>query len=464
MVIRLIMAALLCVLLILLVRELTPPASAEAAQAANMAGERWYALSLNERHLGYLRTNNYRDSEGNWVFESEQRFAMNPYDPAMTSSRRTFAADPPHALLAAEHLQTRRGQRQGVRIDRTADGYRALRLPEDGTAASRHLWHFELADYLGFELWLADEAPGAGSARSVMTLDFDRLEPVRRTFEVVERRPGRYVIENGAPFSATRIDLDAHFIPVTMRVAGLFHLDRVTRAEALAPRSTLQAASYHIPTDRRLPDHTRINRLRLSIEGHDDPGVLFPEATRSDQGWILTLGPDAISNPPSGNEYRGETLHIPSTHPDIRALARQAVAGATDEAAQARALNRFVHGYLRYRPGKAPESMLTLLEDRVGDCTEFADLLTTLARSIGLPARTVFGLAYADGQEPAFAYHAWNEILVSGEWRPFDPTWGQERVDATHIPLPNDETAAMMLLTGAVNVQFSVLEIGFFPD
>jgi hypothetical protein len=123
-----------------------------------------------------------------------------------------------------------------------------------------------------------------------------------------------------------------------------------------------------------------------------------------------------------------------------------------------------VHEFLSYRPGKPPQSILTLLDDRVGDCTEYAVLLTTLARSIGLPARTVFGLAYADGQEPAFAYHAWNEIHVAGEWLAFDPTWGQDRVDATHIPLPNDETAAMMLLTGAVDLKFKVTDVGFFPD
>jgi transglutaminase-like putative cysteine protease len=157
-------------------------------------------------------------------------------------------------------------------------------------------------------------------------------------------------------------------------------------------------------------------------------------------------------------------MHIPSAHPDIRALARTAIGNVSDEPAQARALNRFVHKYLTYRPGKPPQSILTLLDDRVGDCTEFADLLTTLARSIGLPARTVFGLAYADGQEPAFAYHAWNEILADGKWLPFDPTWGQDRVDATHIPLPNDETAALMLLTGAVSLRFRVLEVGFFSD
>jgi len=370
----------------------------------------------------------------------------------------------PYPLIRAEHLQTRRGQVEGVRIGIIDAGYEATRMPEDGVAATRHSWQYDLTDYLGFELWLAKERPGPGSSRSVMTLDFDRLEPVRRTFEVVERDSGRYTIENGAPFSATRIELDTKFAPVAMRIAGLFDLRLASKAKALAPRSTLQAASYHIPTDRQLPDHTRINQLKLAIEGHEAPRILFPEAVESEEGWILILNNNTPTPSSAAREYSAETLHIPSDHPNIRSLAQEVTGDMDDDAARARALNRFVHGFLTYRPGRPPQSVLSLLEDRIGDCTEFADLLTTLARSIGLPARTVFGLAYADGQDPAFAYHAWNEVHVDGEWRAFDPTWGQSRVDATHIPLPHDETAAMMLLTGAVDLRFRVLDFGFFPD
>ena len=53
---------------------------------------------------------------------------------------------------------------------------------------------------------------------------------------------------------------------------------------------------------------------------------------------------------------------------------------------------------------------------------------------------------------------------VGDGWLALDPTWGQDRLDATHIPLPSDETAAMMLLTGAVNLQFRILEVDFFED
>ena len=273
---RILVATLACVLVAGLALWLEEPATALTRQAEALAGERWYALTLEDRHLGYLRTRNYRDGDGNWVFESEQRFAMNPHDTAATISRRTFAGAEPHILISAEHLQTRRDQVDGVRIAKDETGYLASRLPEDGSAPSRLGWRYGLADYLEFELWLAATRPEAGRSRSVMALNFDRLEPVRRTFAVVERAADGYSIEHGAPYSATRIRLDDRLAPTAMTIAGLFKLALVPQEQALAPRSTLQAASYHIPLDRRLPDHTEISELTLGVLGHESPGALFP--------------------------------------------------------------------------------------------------------------------------------------------------------------------------------------------
>lgn len=461
---RIISATLVCALLAGLALWLAEPASELTRQARALGGERWYALSLDGRHLGYLHTDNYRDRDGNWVFESEQRFAMNREDSVATISRRTFASAPPHALISAEQLQSRGDRLEGVRIDADGSGYLARRLPEDGAAPSRLVWQYGLADYLDFELWLATTRPQVGQARSVRTLNFDRLAPVRRTFAVVDLVADGYAIENRAPYSATRIQLDERFAPTAMTIAGLFDLHLVPKAEALAPRSTLQAASYHIPTDRRLPNHTAISELQLAILGHDAPQQLFPEAEREADQWTLTLRHNPLANGRPRAEHTEETVHLPAGHPEIRALARDVVAGISDDQARAQALNRFVHEFVTYQPGGESQSVLAVLSSRRGDCTEFADLLTSLARSLDLPARTVFGLAYEDGQEPAFAYHAWNEIFVDGQWRPFDPTWGLERLDATHIPLPDDESAALMLLTGSVSLTFKVLDVSYFAD
>jgi transglutaminase-like putative cysteine protease len=60
---------------------------------------------------------------------------------------------------------------------------------------------------------------------------------------------------------------------------------------------------------------------------------------------------------------------------------------------------------------------------------------------------------YAGGGVPAFAGHAWNEVVLDGAWMPVDPSWNQMRVDATHIRYPvvaSEEMAARSLLPRAV--------------
>jgi hypothetical protein len=461
---RIVIAGLACALLVALVAWLDRPASPAATAARSLLGDRWYSLRLDEKHLGYWHTSNRRDGDGNWVFESEQRFAMNPYDPVSTASLRVFEAHPPHRLLVAEHRQTRRDHVDGLRIELTDGEYRSTRLPEGAPASAPLGWSYTLAEYLEFELWLDTEQPHPGQSRTVTTLDFDRSTLVNRSFDIVDVNELGYAIENAAPLSATHIQLDQRYVPVAIDVAGLFSLRLTSRAEALAPRSILQLASYYIPTDRRLIDHTHISRLVLDVRGDESPASLFSNIEQLGDQWRLTL----TANPTTGGSVSqgdlAETLHIPSGHPAIGRLATRAVDDLDDDLARARALNRFVHDYLSYRPGTPPRGVLGLLEERSGDCTEFADLLTTLARRVGLPARTVFGLAYSDGDTPAFTYHAWNELFVNGAWRAFDPTWGQDRVDATHIPLPDNEEAALKLLTGSVDLAFSIAEVEHFAD
>jgi len=461
---RILIASLVCASLAAAAWIAHLPASAASAIAHSLAGERWYSLSLAGRHLGYWHTHTRRDERGNWIFESEQRFALNPLDPVSTSARRTFARHPPHPLIAAEHLQTRRSYINGVRIEQRPGGYRAVRLPEADTLPSDLNWQYTLTDYLEFELWLDRDQPQIGTSRTVATLDFERTALINRSFDIVDRDHAGYVIENAAPLSATRIRLDKHYAPLAVEIAGLFSLGLATREEALAPRSMLQSASYYIPTDRRLTDHTRISRLVLAVEGHDAPAGLFDAIRQEDGRWQLTLTSNPTTSDAVDATFLSETLQIPSRHPDVGTLAASVVAGLDGDLAKARSLTRFVHGFLSYQPGAQPQSVLGLLEDPRGDCTEFADLLTTLARNVGLPARTIFGLAYSDTGQPAFAYHAWNEMFVDGVWTAMDPTWGQERVDATHIPLPLNEAAALQLLTGTADIAFSVLEVEHFRD
>ncbi len=430
--------------------------------AAALRGERWYRLLLDERHVGYLHTRISRDALGDWRFDSDLRFVLTRGNPVRIEERLDFAGIRPFVLRQASQRHSRAGLTDGTHIRRHDDGasYSAERV-----TAGRQEAHeptplelsFHLGDYLGFETWLRRDHRPSGATVTSSALDFVRQRVVTRQFRVLERNAIGYRLENPAPLDPTIIQLDARLRPVSMTLSGLFELEQTTRARALAPRTALQAASYFVPVDRRLPNHTRIESLTLAVDGRHG-AVLWPERLR--QG-LLTQDAASITSP----ELRGDELVETADHPvndrRIRALASRAVAGIDDPRARVDALTAFVHGYLRYED-EASRHVLTLLEQPAGDCSEFADLLTTLARSLDIPARTVFGLAYADGPPPAFRYHAWNELRVDGEWLAVDPTWNQLRLDATHIALPDNPAVALEHLTGGLDLAFSVRDVTYF--
>jgi len=96
----------------------------------------------------------------------------------------------------------------------------------------------------------------------------------------------------------------------------------------------------------------------------------------------------------------------------------------------------------------APQTLATL----EADCLEFSQLYVAMARSLGLPARIVSGLAYSG---TAFGGHAWVEVYV-GDWIEVDPTWGTDFVDATHI---RNSASGTLLTYASLNlVEFEVLE------
>lgn len=96
----------------------------------------------------------------------------------------------------------------------------------------------------------------------------------------------------------------------------------------------------------------------------------------------------------------------------------------------------------------APQTLATL----EADCLEFSQLYVAMARSLGLPARLVDGLAYGGA---AFGGHAWVEVYV-GEWIEVDPTWGTDFVDATHIR--NSSNGALLTYASLNLIDVEVLD------
>ena len=179
---------------------------------------------------------------------------------------------------------------------------------------------------------------------------------------------------------------------------------------------------------------------RATLEVKTDPEWSLPSE-------VGVAGPDP--------KYLEDSAEVQSRHPMIRALARE-LTGEQHNAWQiAKDINRWVHLNLE-KELVDTVTALDALHERRGECQSHTFLFTALARAANIPTRIVNGLVYSAEYE-GFLYHAWPEVYV-GEWRALDPTFGQDRVDATHIKLTEGTSECLFRLmefVGKVEIDWS---------
>jgi len=119
-----------------------------------------------------------------------------------------------------------------------------------------------------------------------------------------------------------------------------------------------------------------------------------------------------------------ETAYEAISDPRLQKAAADAVDGATTTRAKVAQLNAFVHQHIEEQTldrGSAPA--VVTLEQRKGDCTEHAVLLSALLRTQGIPTRLVDGVVVSGGR---LGYHQWVEVQIDDEGMvPADPTFGE---------------------------------------
>lgn len=89
----------------------------------------------------------------------------------------------------------------------------------------------------------------------------------------------------------------------------------------------------------------------------------------------------------------------------------------------------YVMGALEYDDEKAASVSVGYLPDirgalegGKGICSDYASLFAAILRANGVPVKYVVGNAGGE-------YHAWTEVLEDGEWKVYDPTFGDSGYD-----------------------------------
>lgn len=92
-----------------------------------------------------------------------------------------------------------------------------------------------------------------------------------------------------------------------------------------------------------------------------------------------------------------------------------------------------VHDLLKYQPGATTVRTTAeeALEGGAGVCQDYAQIMISVCRGLGIMAKYVAGVYDAEG-----ATHAWCEIYQGGCWHPLDPT-NNKVVDDTYIKISN---------------------------
>ena len=421
-----------------------------------LLGETWYRIEMDSQHVGFMHNNAYRDAQGRWHFATTTHFRLDQENSTTINKHLVFAARQQNPLHTAQYQHKRNGQTANTVVSQTPTGYKATLNRQAHESTVDLDWQFGLNDYVGLEAWLATQHPKARAEKLAPSADFEKLRITQRGYRVVELNQQGYLIENNAPLAANRIQLDHQFRPAKLFMAGTFNFVATDEADAIALGQLRGKTDYLFPLDQRLTDHTQLETLQIKLKSQVEVGL--PSK--------LTLQAGALSQPGAAEKYVGEELRYPLTLPVIQSLVQSQLRKSDQPSMSnlAYGLVDLAHQQLLYTENRPAGSVSSALQSGRGECTDFADLYTTLARAAKLPARTVYGLVYKDSTKPGFVFHAWNEVYFDDSWHSVDPTWNQTTVDATHLPLTDAQAGAIMLAQSNSGVRFELIRTRYFDS
>ncbi len=295
----------------------------------------------------------------------------------------------------------------------------ASKDPVDGLQGQIATAIFSIAKAFHSQNFYATAARGSVEGKSSVAMD----------------REGRYSVADFA--SLTK---GANITLATVEPSGAPITDQ-NRLSSLVLRVRAKAASSieNVKDDIKTADQTVEQKSAQEL-------ILTVAARRTGTEKAITL---PVKEPEFAADLKA-TAEFPANDENVKKQASEIAGDDRDAWSVARKLADWTHQNLEWKKVNNADPALTLAT-READCSEFSALFVAMARSLGLPARIVSGLAYGGD---SFGGHAWVEVWV-GRWIELDPTWGTHFVDATHIR----NTSGALVTSAALNlIEFEVLE------
>lgn len=209
---------------------------------------------------------------------------------------------------------------------------------------------------------------------------------------------------------------------------------------------------FSILPDKNIPDIFGISELKVRFPGIEiDKGL--EGGRQSISNGVLIIKREPLSqkaeslHPDDLKRYTSEEPFIQSNSQEIIALAKRIAEESKDQLESLEKINHYLFTSIKKKNIIGIPDAKSTLKNMEGDCNEHTMLFVALARSIGIPARPVGGIAYLNGR---FYFHSWVEAYING-WRTYDPTWGQSPADVGHIRLVSGGIDKILDITKYIN-------------
>jgi len=384
---------------------------------------------------------------------------------------RRYEASAPHALLSLDetvdglgsHLRFRGARASGtfsLETD-TGRGWQAVPLAEPPAET-----------WLDVTPGLAHPDPRVGDVVTTRRFDAQLARNVEASTLVVSiadallgGRP-QAVIELKSTEASTGLVLTSRLLRdgtvLEGGLGGQLRLAREEEATAKDPeREALDLyARSTVPAKGSLPaDPRALSRVTYRVCGADPARLAGPwQTVQSVEGGCALVQVRRATKTrardlPEADRARwlASDARVTATEPAVKKAARAAAGKGT--APDLVALVAWVHDHVRYALDFNPFNAAQVLSEGRGDCSEGALLLVAMARSLGLPAREVYGLVLASSAPLGFGYHAWAEVAVDDAWLPVDPTWNEAPVNPTHLRFDGEGPYGVLSVFGQVTLE-----------
>jgi len=192
---------------------------------------------------------------------------------------------------------------------------------------------------------------------------------------------------------------------------------------------------------------------------------------RNAQKKITSKIPFPFSAPDEVKQYTKATQTIDSDDASVVEMANKLAQGEDDLFIVLYRLASWTRENVEYNlstvTASVSEKASWVLENKQGVCDEITNLFIAMARSLGIPARFVSGIAYTDSElfTERWGPHGWAEVYFPGYgWVEYDVTYGQIGfVDPTHITLkraldPNEASVKYNWFGRDIDVETKALQ------